>query len=299
MSRAAVDAARPRSALLSLPVIVALLAVYFIWGSTYFAIRIGLESFPPLLMAGVRLAAAGAIMLLVLHWRGHTLPTLRQWRWALLFGVMLPGMGNGGVTFAEQYISSSAAALIIATMPLWATIWWTLRGRRAAPREWLGIALGLGGIVLLNLNHELSADGAGVLIVLLAALSWSYGMVWKREIKTAPGLMGAAAELLCAGLVLSLAGILRGERIVEAPTTEAVLALLYLTIFGALIAYSAFAYLLQTVRPTVASSYAYVNPIVAVFIGVGLGGETLGPLGLPAMALIVGGVALILLSRRS
>ncbi|MBE0689730.1 MAG: drug/metabolite exporter YedA [Anaerolineae bacterium] len=291
---------RDRRAALALttPVLLALLAVYLIWGSTYFAIRIGLESFPPLLMGGLRFMAAGAIMLIVLRLRGTPMPTWREWRWALVFGVLIPGMGNGGVTFAEQSVSSSTAALVIATVPLWASIWASLRGKRPSAREWIGVVLGFAGIILLNLDSEISANPLGFAILLVSAMSWAYGSVWKRDVRTAPGLLAVGAEMLCAGFFLTALGLLRGEQITQAPSLESVLALLHLLFIGALIGYSAYSYLLRTVTPSLATSYAYVNPVIAVLIGLGLGGETLGRFGVLAMLFIVGGVVLILTGHR-
>ncbi|MCA9905768.1 MAG: drug/metabolite exporter YedA [Anaerolineae bacterium] len=280
------------------PVLITLIAIYIIWGSTYFAIRIGLESFPPLLMGGMRFLAAGIIMLTALRLRGKSLPTWREWRWAVVFGFLILGVGNGGLILGEQTVASGTAALIIATVPLWASIWITLRGKRPTGREWFGVALGFVGILLLNLGGEFSANPVGFAFLLLSAVSWSYGSVWKREVRTAPGLMGSSAELLCAGVLMILAGLLRGEQITHTPSLESVLALLYLLVFGALIGYSSYSYLLRTVSPALATSYAYVNPVIAVLIGVLLGGETLGHYSLLAMVFIVGGVVLILTGRK-
>jgi len=280
------------------PVLLALLAVYLIWGSTYFAIRIGLESFPPLLMGGMRFAAAGAIMLGVLRLRGAQMPTWREWRWGLVFGVLIPGMGNGGVTFAEQSVSSSTAALVVATIPLWASIWGSLRGTRPTAREWIGVALGFAGIILLNFGSDLSANPLGLGILLVSAMSWAYGSVWKRDVRIAPGLVAVGAEMLCAGFFLTTLGLLRGEQITHMPSLASVLAVLYLLFVGALVGYSAYSYLLRTVRPSLATSYAYVNPVIAVLIGLGLGGESLGRFGILAMICIVGGVVLILTGRK-
>ncbi|MCL4250620.1 MAG: drug/metabolite exporter YedA [Anaerolineae bacterium] len=280
------------------PVLIALLAIYIIWGSTYFAIRIGLESFPPLLMGGIRFLAAGAVMLTALRLRGAPLPTWREWGWALVFGVLILAVGNGGLTLAEQTVSSGTSALIIATVPLWASIWVSLRGKRPTGREWFGVALGFFGILLLNLDGEFSANPLGFIYLLISAIGWSYGSVWKRDVRTAPGLMASGAEMLCAGMVLTLAGFVNGERITDAPSLESVLAVLHLLVFGALVGYSAYSYLLRTVSPALATSYAYVNPVIAVLIGVLLGGETLGRFGLLAMVFIVGGVVLILTGRK-
>jgi drug/metabolite transporter (DMT)-like permease len=283
---------------LSVPVIMALFALYVIWGSTYFAIRLAIETIPPLLMAGTRFIIAGSLLFVFLRARGEAIPPLRQWRWALIFSILLLVMGNGGVTFAEQYITSSAAALIVATMPLWAALWMTLRGKRPTARDFIGMGLGFSGIVLLNMQGDISANPLGVLLVVMATIGWSYGSVWKKHVTDAtPGLMGAAMEMLCAGAIMALLGVLRGEQITQVPSLNSTLAYIYLIIFGSLIAYTAYLYLLQRVRPTLATSYAYVNPVVAVVLGVGFGGEPLSAFGILAMIIILSGVALILGKR--
>ncbi len=282
---------------LPLPVILALASVYLIWGTTYYAIKIGLESFPPLLMGGGRFIVAGALLMTFLRLRGAPLPTFAQWRFAFAFGFLFIALGNGGVTFAEQYVATSAAAMTSATVPLWATLWMRLRGLRPTRREWLGVVIGFGGIILLNLNGQLAAQPVGLLALMLAAFGTSFGAVWKGNAQTAPGLMGAAAEMLCAGVILTTAGVLRGEQITHMPSLPSLLAVIYLLIFGSFIGYGRFSYLTKHVKPTLATSHTYVNPVVAVLIGVTIAGETLGQFGLPAMLLIIGGVLLIVTGR--
>jgi drug/metabolite transporter (DMT)-like permease len=296
-------------------VILSLLAVYLIWGSTYFFISIAIENIPPLLMAGSRFLISGTLLLLFIRVRGLPMPTLKQWGYGALFGTMLLGLGNGGVTFAEQSVSSSLAALIIATTPLWVVIWSALGGKRPGKWEIVGVVLGFAGILLLNIDGDIRADGLGILIIIGASMSWALGTVWKRGAETAPGFAGTMAEMLCAGVLMLVAGLLRGERLGEpivlanvidtltgsrpiADTTlHSLLAYAYLVIFGGIIAYSAFGYLIHNVRPTLATSYAYVNPVIAVALGVLIGNESIGQYGLPALVLIVGGVALLILKR--
>ncbi|MBE0689731.1 MAG: drug/metabolite exporter YedA [Anaerolineae bacterium] len=283
---------------LPLPIILALVSIYIIWGASFYAIKIGLESFPPLLMAGGRFVVAGGLLMAFMCLRAAPLPTFAQWRFAVAFGFLFIALGNGGVTFAEQYVETSAAALTTATVPLWATVWMRMRGIHPTWREWLGVLIGFGGIVLLNLDGKLAAQPIGLLALLLSAFGTSFGTVWKGDAETAPGMMGAAAEMLCAGVILLAAGVMRGEHVTAMPSLNSVVALIYLLIFGSLIAYGRFSYLVKNVKPTLATSHAYVNPVVAVLIGVTIAGETLGHYGLPAMILIVGGVVLILTSRR-
>jgi len=294
-------ALRERSAHLPLPlpIILALASIYIIWGTSFYAIKIALGSFPPLMLGGGRFIIVGTLLLIFLRARGNPLPTIAQWRLAAAFGFLFIALGNGGVTFAEQYVDTSAAAMMNATIPLWATFWMRLRGMRPTGREWIGVLIGFGGIVLLNLDGRLAAQPVGLLALLIGALGTSFGTVWKGGgAQTAPGLMGAAAEMTCAGVFMMSASVMRGEQMTALPSLNSVVAVVYLMIFGSLIAYGRFSYLVQHVKPTLATSNTYVNPLVAVLIGVTIAGETLGQFGLPAMILIIGGVVLILTGRR-
>jgi drug/metabolite transporter (DMT)-like permease len=274
----------------------ALLAVYLIWGSTYLGIRVALEGFPPFLMAGVRFLFAGTVLYLVLRVRGAPAPSRTQWAGGALLGVLLLVFGNAGVTFAEQWVSSGLAALGVATVPLWAALFAGLLGRWPGKLEWAGLALGFLGIVLLNLEGDMRANPAGALILLLAAASWAFGTVWSRRLTLPEGLMASAVEMLVAGALLLPIALITGERMSGPPPARALLALGYL-IVAALVAFSAYNYLLRRVRPALATSYAYVNPPVAVALGVGLAGERIGGSGLLAMLVILAGVGLVMLGR--
>jgi drug/metabolite transporter (DMT)-like permease len=274
----------------------ALLAVYLIWGSTYLGIRVALEGFPPFLMAGVRFLFAGTVLYLVLRLRGAPTPSRAQWGGGALLGVLLLVFGNAGVTFAEQWVSSGLAALGVATVPLWAALFAGLLGRWPGKWEWVGLALGFLGIVLLNLEGDMRTNPAGALILLLAAASWAFGTVWSRRLTLPDGLMASAVEMLVAGALLLPIALITGERMSGPPPARALLALGYL-IVAALVAFSAYNYLLRRVRPALATSYAYVNPPVAVALGAGLAGERIGGSGLLAMLVILAGVGLVMLGR--
>ena len=278
-------------------IVLALLAVYLIWGSTYLGIRIALESFPPFLLAGTRFLLAGSVLYLGLRARGTPVPSRSQWAGGALLGTLLLVGGNAGVTFAEQWVTSGLAALGVATVPLWAALFAGLLGRWPRRFEWAGLALGFVGIVLLNLEGDMRANPLGALILLLAATSWAFGTVWSRRLSLPEGLMASAVEMLAAGAVLLPISLLAGERMSGPPSTRALLAFVYLVTFGALVAFSAYNYLLRRVRPALATSYAYVNPLVAVALGVGLAGERIGGSGLLAMVVILAGVGLVMLGR--
>ncbi|KAF1053465.1 MAG: putative inner membrane transporter YedA [Stenotrophomonas maltophilia] len=278
----------------TLTLIAAFFALYFIWGSTYLVIRIGVESWPPMLMAGSRFMIAGALLLAWAKARGAPWPSLRQWASAAVIGVLLLSGGNGGVTVAEHWgVASGVAALAVATVPLFTLAFGRLFGHRNTALEWAGIGLGLFGIVLLNLGSNLQGSPAGAGLILFAAASWAFGSIWSRHLDLPAGPMASAVEMLAGGAVLLLGSQLSGEHLVQWPDVRGWLALGYLVLFGSIVAFSAYVYLLANVRPAAATSYAFVNPAVAVMLGVLFADEHIGwPEGL-AMAVIIAAVMLI------
>lgn len=288
------DQHRPSGAAVAL----ALLALYVIWGSTYLAIRIGLLGFPPLLLAGIRFVVAGTVLYGFTRWRGSPPPTRAEWLGAAAIGCLLLGGGNGGVTVAEQWVPSGLAALAVATVPMWTALFGGFWGRWPTRLEWAGLALGLAGVGLLSLEHGIRFNPVGGAILLAAAMSWGFGSAFSNRLTQPRGLMGSAAQMLGGGAALLAAAALSGQRIVHPPGAAAIAALVYLTVFGSLVAFSAFGFLLRNVRPALATSYAYVNPAVAVALGVGLGGETITGYGLLALVVILAGVALVMLGHR-
>jgi drug/metabolite transporter (DMT)-like permease len=275
----------------------ALLALYIVWGSTYLGIRIALESYPPFVLAAIRFVFAGTLMYAWLRLRGAAPPTPRQWANAAVTGVLLLVMGNGFVCFAEQTVSSGIAAVAVASMPLFAALFSGLYGEWPRRRETLGLAVGFVGVIVLNLGSSLSGSRIGALALLTAAAAWAFGSVWSKRRDMPKGPMNTAAQMLCAGIALVLVSLGTGEQLPAHPTLRASLAIVYLAIFGSIIAFSAYLYLLKTVRPALATSYAYVNPPVAVLFGVMLIGEHVGPLDLVGMAVILCGVAIVILAK--
>lgn len=280
-----------------LGIVLAMLAVYIIWGSTYFAIAIGLEGFPPFLMAGLRFVLAGAILLFYVKLRGEPWPSLKQWGAATLVGCLLLLGGNGLVTFAEQWVASGLAALSIAVVPIFAALFAGLWGRWPRRIEWLGLLLGLVGVVMLNLEGDLQANPLGAAALIAATASWALGSVWSQHLPLPKGMMASATEMLGGGAALLLVAFFAGEQIKTMPDLRPMLAFLYLIFFGSIVAFSAYSFLLEKVRPSLATSYAYVNPVVAVALGVGLGGETVTWIGLVAMPIILLGVAIVVMAK--
>ncbi|WP_039058484.1 drug/metabolite exporter YedA [Enterobacter sp. Bisph1] len=282
----------------SLPLIGALFALYVIWGSTYFVIRIGVESWPPFMMAGTRFLSAGVILIGVLLLTGHKLPPLRPLLNAALIGVLLLAVGNGFVTVAEhQNVPSGIAAVVVATVPLFTLCFSYFFGIKTRKLEWLGIAIGLAGIILLNSGGNLSGNPWGALLILVGSLSWAFGSVYGGRIELPSGMMAGAIEMLAAGIVLLIASALSGERLHAVPPLSGFLAVGYLALFGSIIAINAYMYLIRNVSPAVATSYAYVNPVVAVLLGTGFGGEHLSSVEWLALGIIIMAVVLVTLGK--
>lgn len=272
----------------------AFIALYLIWGSTYLAIRIGVESWPPLLMAGIRFVVAGGLMYAWLRWRGAPNPSWPEWKAAGAIGFLLLSCGNGGVTLAEYLgVASGVAALAVATVPLFALVFGLIWGQRTTRLEWAGIALGLVGIALLNLGSNLQASPLGAALIIFAAAAWSFGSMWSKNLKLPAGPMASAVEMLAGGFALLAGSLLSGERLISMPTVAGWSALAYLVVFGSIIAFSSYLYLLKNVRPAAATSYAYVNPVVAVLLGIGFAGERIGVEEGMAMLVIISAVILI------
>ncbi|WP_309570727.1 drug/metabolite exporter YedA [Deinococcus sp.] len=289
----AVSAARPA---VTTAVLIALGVVYLVWGSTYFAIKVAIGSLPPLGMLALRFLLAGALLYGMLRLRGLPAPTRQQWGWSAVIGTLLLGGGTGFVTLAERDASSSVAALMIAVSPLFAALFATLWGEKTGKREWLGIGVGLVGIALLNLG-ELRATPTAAVLLILAPVCWTFGSQWSRHLPMPSGLMSSAAQMLTGGAVLTVLSVVFREKW-SVPTAGSVWALAYLVVFGGVLAYSAYTYIVAHARPALATSYAYVNPVVAILLGVLVGGEHVGPLGWAALAVIVTGVVLVAWPQR-
>lgn len=292
--------------------IIAFAAVYTIWGSTYLAIRLGVETIPPFLMAGARFLLAGAIMTAWARARGAAWPTQRQWRSTLVVGFLLLVGGNGALTWAEQEVPSGLASLLVATVPLWMVLldWARPGGVRPNSGVFAGLALGLVGLAVLvgpELTEGLapgsgpSPSAVGIGAILLGSFSWAAGSIYSRgaELPKAP-LLGIGLEMLNAGVLLMVISLLLGEvgRLdVAAVSTRSFLAYLYLVFIGALVGYTAYIYLLGHTTAAKVSTYAYVNPVVAVFLGWLLVNEVVTLRTLAGAAIIVVAVAMITLAR--
>jgi drug/metabolite transporter (DMT)-like permease len=279
---------------LGFAVLLALAALYVIWGSTYLAIRVALDSVPPFTLSALRFLAAGAVLFLVLRLRGAPAPTARQWRDSGIVGLLLPAAGTGSVVWAERTVGSGLAAVVVATVPLWAACFGGLLGRWPTRRQVVGLLVGFGGVALLCVRGDLSATKGGALLLVVASAVWAFGSVLSRRLDLPRGLMAPAAEMIVAGLALALLAFGTGERAPSHPGVPSLLALLYLAFFGSIVAYSAYAFLLTRTSAAVATSYAYVNPVVALLLGVAFRDETLGAVTVASVPVILLGLAIVL-----
>jgi drug/metabolite transporter (DMT)-like permease len=290
-------------------VVLAFAAVYFIWGSTYLAIRFAIETMPPLLMSGVRFMIAGTLLFAWARGRGAAAPTRLQWRSAVIVGAFLLLGGNGGVVWAEQRVPSGLAALLIASVPLWMTLlaWMLRQSPRPSPRVGLGLLLGMTGVGLLvgmrGAGNDRAVDPVGAMALVLASLSWAYGSLWSRRapLPSSP-ILATAMEMLAGGALMFLAGTLRGEWTGFDPgaiSARSFFAWLYLLAFGSLVAFTAYIYLLGASTPARVSTYGFVNPLVAVLLGWGIAAETLTSRTLVSASIILTGVVLIITARTS
>jgi drug/metabolite transporter (DMT)-like permease len=275
----------------------ALLAVYAIWGSTYLGIRIALTGFPPFLLAATRFAAAGITMYAWLRLRGMKPPTRRQWRNAAITGVLLLLGGNGLVCFAEQSVTSGIAAVAIASEPLFIALVLFAYRERPSLGEIVGLVVGFVGVIVLNSGGTMRAAPWAAVALLVATAAWAFGSIWSRRQDMPAGPMNVAAQMLCAVPALALTAWLTGERLPAHPPTASILAIAYLAVFGSIIAFSAYLFLVKHARPALTASYAYVNPPVAVLLGALIAGEHVGHAEIGGMVVILIGVAIITLAH--
>lgn len=286
-------------------IVFAFAAVYIVWGSTYLGIRYAIETLPPFLMAGTRFFIAGAILFTWAKLHGDRVGSLTQWRRAFVIGALLLLCGNGAVTWAEKYIASGLAALLVATEPLWVVMLnWTTTHQRPNAKILSGVMIGLVGVALLVGGGGLTHGGpvsvmnlAGAVVVLLAGLAWAGGSVYAaRNPIGASTSMGAGMQMMAGGSLLMLLGLVTGDfqRLnLGAASWVSLSAFGYLLVFGSLLGFTAYSFLLRHVTTARAATYAYVNPVVAVLLGWLVADEPLTLRMMAAAAVIVGSVVLI------
>jgi drug/metabolite transporter (DMT)-like permease len=254
---------------------------------------VGLETIPPFLMSGSRFLLGGVVLYAFLRIRGAPRPSAPAWGASAITGGLLFGIGNGAVAFAQQWISSSLAAIVVCTMPLWAALVAFLFGQRPGRWEIAGLVLGFVGVVVLNADGQLGETNPLAFLILLAPPAWALGSLWGKRLPLPDGSMAVATQMICGGALMLLFGVVRGESFTEIPSGRSLVAVAYLLVAGSLVAFSAYHWLLHHTRPAVATSYAYVNPLVALGFGMWLGNEAVGPATWIAAPIILAGLALV------
>ena len=281
--------------------VASLIAVYVIWSSTYLAMRIAVRDMPPLWMAGLRFVSAGAILLAVARHRGARWPSPRDWLRSIPVGACMFVGGNGLVATAEQSVGSGGAAVVCATMPLWVGVLGMVAGQRPSAREWLSLVLGFAGVVVLMHGPSLTGEPIHLVCVIASPVLWALGSVIARQQGDVGGehaaIVGPALQSVAGGVLLVVICLVRGDAFPVHATARAWLAVGYLIVFGSLVGFTAYMWLLRHARPVVATSYAYINPVGAVLIGALLEGEPLGWSTLIANVMIVGAIVLALRRR--
>jgi drug/metabolite transporter (DMT)-like permease len=285
-------------------VLAAFAAVYVLWGSTYLAIRIGVESVPPLMLAGLRHFIVGLLLYPILRWKTGVKPTRAHWQAAIVTGFLLLFFGNGGVSWAEQTVPSGITALLVASVSLWLVIvdWLRPGGHRPVPKVVLGLVLGFAGMVLLvgpaHLGGSGRVDPRGAAILVIASLSWACGSLYsKHGGMPSSAMLGVAMQSFAGGVVLLLAGLLTGEFRhfhFAAVSPRSWVALAYLIVFGSGIGLSAYIYILQKSTAARVATYAFVNPVVALFLGWLIAGETISLRTIIAAVVILTAVVLVI-----
>jgi len=288
-------------------ILAAFIAVYIVWGSTYLAIRYAVQTIPPFVMVGTRFIVSGVILYAWARWRGSPRPTSAQWKDATVTGALMLCCGNGAVSWAEQRVPSGIASLLVAVVPLWMVLvdWLRPRGERPRAVVVVGVIVGLVGLAVLvgpaSLSGKGEVDSAGAIVLILGSLAWAAGSVFNRHgSRPDSAAMSTGLQMIGGSIALLLLGLMRGELAqlhVREISAASWAGWIYLVTFGSLVGFTAYIYLLQTVSPAKASTYAYVNPLVAVLLGWAIAGESVTVRSLGAAAIILAGVAMITISQ--
>lgn len=285
-------------------IIAAFLAIYLVWGSTYLAIRYAVETMPPFVMGGTRFLISGVLLYAWARWRGAPRPTQIHWRNATIAGAFLLLGGNGGVVWAEQTVPSGLTALLVSILPFWLVMieWARPPRRRPSTVVLIGLVVGfIGIVVLVGSPGQGSVSLLGATVLVLASLSWAIGSFWSRDAEMPDsGLIATGMEMLGGGALLFLAGVIAGELRgfdFGAVSPASWVGWIYLILFGSLIGFTSYIWLLDKVSPARLGTYAYVNPVVAVILGWAIAGETLSLRTVVAAVIVIFAVALITTAR--
>ena len=278
--------------------IVGFLVIYLVWGSTYLAIHWGVETIPPFGMGAARFLIAGSMLYVWCIFRGAKKPTQSQWKASAIIGALLLFVGNGAVSWASQRVPSGLTSVIVATVPLWLVLCELWQGKRPDLIKVIGVLIGLAGVALLVMPTNAATttvDPAGAVVLALGSLSWTIGSLYSRTARQAESpALAIAMQMLVGGSLLLLLSLAVGEWTPALHVSaRSAASLLYLIVFGSLIGFSTYMWLLKVASPMAVGTYAYVNPAVAVLLGVLLAGERLPAQAVAAMTVILGGVAMV------
>ena len=279
-------------------VLACLAATWLIWGSTYLAIKFALVSFPPFYQMGSRFLVAGVLLFAWLKFRGRALPTLIEWRNALIIGALLLVSGMGFTAYSEQTVASGLIVAYIAIIPIIVTAMNLPFGIKPSRLEFCGMLIGVAGVLMLVRGEAFTASPAGLAAITIACVSWSLGSVLSPRLPLARGAMGFASEMLCGSVLLLALSAALGEQPEWPPQPIALGSWIYLIVFGSLLAFNAYMILLGRVSAALASSYTLVNPVIALALGIWLGGEAVTAFEWGAAAVITAGVVLLVIGRR-
>lgn len=291
-------AAPARGSSLPLSVLVSLAAVYSIWSSTYLVLRYMVRDLPPLATSGVRFVAAGAVLYAFLRLRGAAAPSLREWALCAVSGTLMFFIGNGFIAVAAREVPSGITAMSTGSVPLFLTAMEAGLGERPSARQWLGLALGFAGVLSVGVS-DAPLSARALWLLLFAPIGWAAASLLVRRCSLPAGPIAGAAQLMAGGVALLCGGFALGERFEALPATSAVFAFGYLVVLGSIVGFSAALHLLRNAPASLATSYAYVNPVLALALGATLGGERVGANVVLAGLLVVSGVAVLLTSGRS
>ncbi|MDP9043249.1 MAG: drug/metabolite exporter YedA [Pseudomonadota bacterium] len=276
-------------------ILLSVAATWIVWGSTYLAIKVALPSFPPFMQMGTRFLTAGALLMAWARWRGSPWPSRIEWRNAAIVGALMLGGGMGGAALAEVSVGSGLVVSFVAVVPLMIAALQRLWGVVPRRQELVGILMGLAGVLLLTQGAGFHSSPAGLAAIATACVTWSLGSVLsQRVLRLAPGALGFASEMLCGGAVLMVLSMTAHETPAWPPEPAAIAAWVYLVVAGSLIAFNAYMLLLEQASAAVASSYTFVNPVIALMLGITLGGEHVSRLEWAAVGVVLAGVLLLL-----
>jgi drug/metabolite transporter (DMT)-like permease len=277
----------------SLLLVVAIILLYTTWSSTYLAIRIAVRTISPLTMTAARFIAAGFLMYIIALLMGEKQPTKKELFGAAIVGIILFLISNVMLCYAEQSVSSGLSAVAVSSGAFWICLISGFFGKWPTKMEWLGILIGLAGIVILATGGEMRVNIAGTIILLLSSIAWAFGSVLSKNIAVPKNFMGSAVEMLAGGIGSLAAIYATGGRLNFHPSTESLWALIYLITIGSMVGFSAFMYVFQNARAALASSYSYVNTIGAVMLGVYILNEKIGAREIVAIAVVILAVVII------